>query len=458
MVLSAVPGALIRTCFVALIFPLSVFAGQTDQPSVSAGQANSPLAPEHAVALALSGNPGLAVMQSRASALAEMPSQVGTMPDPTLTLGMLSVPTDNFSMSQEAMTQVQVGVGLTLPFPGKLGLREKVAYLEAETAEFDVDEKRLALARNVRLLWWNLFYLDHALHIVEQNQELLRQFVKIAETRYKTGVGMQSDVLLAQLELSKLLETDIALHAARSGQVSALKALLGLSTNEEIVLSEALSEEFPELPDNLTLSTLAKENRPLIMLRKKMIDAAIARTQLAEKDYYPDMRFGAAYGFRQNAPSGASRADLASITLNVNLPMFAGSRQDRAVSQRHVEEQKEKFGLQDAILQVESEIEQAVADYRAAREQASLFKTGIIPQATQTTAAMLSAYQVNKVDFLNLVRSQVTLYNYQTQYWKTISAGWQAWARLEGALGMPLEKVATSSDSAATTDKEKVHE
>lgn len=458
MVLSGVPRALFRTCFVALIFPLSVLAGQSDHPLSNEERANTALAPEQAVAIALSGNPGLAVMQSRASALAEIPSQVGTLPDPTLTLGMLSVPTDSFSLSQEAMTQTQVGIGLTLPFPGKLGLREKVAYLEAESAEIDVAEKRLALAKNVRSIWWNLFYLDHAMHIVKQNQDLLRQFVKIAETRYKTGIGMQSDVLLAQVELSKLLETDIGLHAARRGQASALNTQLGRSGNLEIVLSEVTSEELPALPDGGTLSRLAHENRPLIISRNKLIAAASARKQLAEKDYYPDMRLGAAYGFRQNTPSGASRSDLVSITLNLNIPMFAGNRQDKAISQRKLEEQKEKYSLQDAKLQVESEIEQAIADYRAAREQASLFKTGIIPQASQTTAAMLSAYQVNKVDFLNLVRSQVTLYNYQTQYWKTISAGWQAWARLEGAVGMPLEKVAMSTDSAATNDKEKVHE
>ena len=49
-------------------------------------------------------------------------------------------------------------------------------------------------------------------------------------------------------------------------------------------------------------------------------------------------------------------------------------------------------------------------------------------------------YQVNKVDFLNLVRAQITLYNYETQYWKVFSSGWQAWARLEAAVGAPIAK------------------
>jgi outer membrane protein TolC len=361
-------------------------------------------------------------------------------------------------MSQEAMTQTQVGIALTLPFPGKLGLRESVAILEAQSAAEDLAEKRLALARNVRQLWWNLFYLDRALHVVRQNQDLLRQFVKIAETRYKTGVGMQSDVLLAQVELSRLLDGEISLVSTRSAQAAAFNTLLGRRSAEELKLAAFAAEDLPTLPDTKTLNGLATERRPLIRSRSKLLDAASTRTRLAARDYYPDMRLGAAYGLRRDATNGSPRADLASVTLNLNIPIFAGSRQDRAVSQRHFEEQKEKYNLQDAILQVDAEVAQAIADYRAACEQAALFKSGIIPQASQTTASMLSAYQVNKVDFLNLVRSQVTLYNYQTQYWKTISAAWQAWARLESAVGVNFDQSGRSSDQAATNDKEMVHE
>ena len=65
-------------------------------------------------------------------------------------------------------------------------------------------------------------------------------------------------------------------------------------------------------------------------------------------------------------------------------------------------------------------------------------KTGLIPQAQQSVSAMRAAYQVNKVDFLNLVRAQITLYNYETQYWKALSGGWQALANLQAAVGAAL--------------------
>ena len=48
---------------------------------------------------------------------------------------------------------------------------------------------------------------------------------------------------------------------------------------------------------------------------------------------------------------------------------------------------------------------------------------------------MLAGYQVNKVDFLNLVRSQITLYNYEIQYWQALSLANQAAAQLMAIAG-----------------------
>jgi len=77
----------------------------------------------------------------------------------------------------------------------------------------------------------------------------------------------------------------------------------------------------------------------------------------------------------------------------------------------------------------------AIAKYISASEQSQLFKTGIIPQAKQTVDAMRAGYQVNKVDFLNLVRTQITLYNYETQYWQSISTANQALAQIVSVVG-----------------------
>jgi cobalt-zinc-cadmium efflux system outer membrane protein len=105
------------------------------------------------------------------------------------------------------------------------------------------------------------------------------------------------------------------------------------------------------------------------------------------------------------------------------------------VVQRAAEQLQQEYALQNEWSQVRSQISVALADYERAREQFILFKSGIIPQARQTVASMLAGYQVNKVDFLNLIRSQVTLFNHETKYWRALAEAKQSLAKLIAAVG-----------------------
>jgi len=395
--------------------------------------------------MALQNNPALAAAGKQAAAMAEIPPQVGTLPDPRLAFDAVNLPADTFSTTQENMTQLRVGLSQKLPFPGKLDLKSEAARFEAEAARFDVDEFRLQLIRNVRINWWNLFYLDRALEIVRRNQTLLRQFISIAQTKYKVGKGLQQDVLLAQVELSKLLDIEIRLKGARRRGEARLNALLNRPTHLAISIPAKVDEQLPEIEKEPELHQIALANRPLLKEKNRHIDAARSRVSLAEKDYYPDFRVGAGYGFRQGNNTGRndSRADFLTLGVSLNLPIFTGTKQDRALAQRKAEVAREQFARQDAIEAVWSETSEALANYRKSKDQASLFKTGIIPQSSQTVASMLAGYQVNKVDFLNLVRSQITLYNFETQYWKALAEARQSMARLDAAIGKDMDKEIT---------------
>ncbi len=388
-----------------------------------------------AVEIALADNPSLASMQSRAQAMAAIPSQVGTLPDPKLSFNALNLPTDTFSTGQESMTQMQVGISQTFPFPGKLGLREDAAGHEARAADSEVDETRLWLVRSVKSSWWQLFYLDKALEIVVSNQALLREFVVIAQTKYTVGKGLQQDVLLAQLELSGLLDQEVRLTGMRRNEEARLNALLNWPTSRQLTLANTPDSALPSLLKEDDLHKQAEIERPLLTAQRSYIHAARSRVDLAEKDYYPDFNIGAAYGFRGGENNGIDRPDVASLLFSMSLPIYTDSKQDKAVDQRSSELMQQNYKLQDTLEQVREEISRAIADYKRAGEQTELYKNGIIPQARQTVDSMLAGYQVNKVDFLNLVRSQVTLYNYETQYWLSYSSAQQALAALEAVVG-----------------------
>ena len=390
------------------------------------------------VTIAIADNPNLAAMQARFQAKLAIPSQVGTLPDPILSFNAVNFPIDTFDVRQEAMTQTQYGISQRLPFPGKLALREEASSYDAEAARDNVDETRLRLIRDVQSSWWSLHYLDQTLGIVGKNRELLRRFVEIARTKYEVGSGLQADVLLAQLELSKLLDKKIQLAGLRRGEEARLNKLIDRPTDSVIVLPKTTNLTLPRLAEEPALFTRAQELRPRLAEIRHKIQAAESRVALAKKDYYPDFTIGAVYGARQgdNPPNvGGKRANFLSFRLSVNLPLYPKRKRSSAVSQRSSELLSQRYILRDEHNAVYAEISQAGADYQQASERFSLFATGIIPQARQTVQSMLAAYQVGEVDFLNLVRSQINLFNYEIQYWRSLSAANQALARLRAAVG-----------------------
>ena len=386
---------------------------------------------------ALRDNPGLAEMQARAEAASAIPSQVGTLPDPIISFNALNLPTDTFDVAQEPMTQMQFGISQAIPFPGKLSLLEEAAKYEATAVMNNVDEARLQLVQNVKTIWWRLFNLDQALLIVLRNQDLLRQFVEITQTKYKVGQGLQQDVLLASLELSKLMDLELRLKGAKRSEASRLNALLNISPDQPVRLPAKVDEKLPVLASEQTLYTLANQSRPLLANQQNHIHAAQSRVKLAEKDFYPDFNAGATYGFRSgDNPDGSSRPDFASFMLSMNMPVFTGRKQSKAFDQRNSELLEQKFKLQDLRNMIQADISTAVSDYQRSRDQVALFGTGIIPQAQQTVSSMLAGYQVNKVDFLNLVRAQITLYNYEISYWQMLSEANQALAKVIATVGV----------------------
>ena len=404
-------------------------------PTLLPAEVNKTLGLQAALDLAVQDNPGLAEMKARSEAMAQIPSQVGSLPDPVISFNALNLPVDTFDTAQENMTQLQGGISQAIPFPGKLALREQAANLEAEAAAFDVTEARWRLLRDVKKLWWALVYLDKALNIIRLNQDLLRQFVEIAQTKYEVGEGLQQDVLLAQLELSKLFDNELTLIGARENTQAQLNALLNQAANTPIRIDSKIDEQLPTLLAETELYKQAEAYRALLAATRKKIDAAQSRLDLAKKDYYPDFKLGAYYGGRDNTLAGQERADFLSLRLSMSVPLYFSTKQDKAVAQRNRELVQRKYALQDEWNRVRQDISRAVSDFRRFKNQTVLFNSGIIPQARQTVASMLSGYQVDKVDFLNLVRSQITLYNYEIQYWKVLTQANQALAQLSAMIG-----------------------
>jgi outer membrane protein, heavy metal efflux system len=405
--------------------------------SIATGADQTILTLQAATELALIGNPGLSEIKARAEAMAAIPSQAGSLPDPTVNFDMLNVPTRSFDLHKEDMTMLGVGISQAIPFPGKLALREKIAEHEALAAADSVDEARLRLVREVKQSWWRLFYYDRALNLLDEAENFFQQLIDIAQAKYKVGKGTQQDVLLAQLELSKLKDEKLNLTSMRDGQNARFNVLLDRVPEMPVRIPAEAEFKLPVIVES-ALQEKALRIRPLFAQHRKMLDAALARVDLAQQDFYPDFTVGASYAVRQNTPTGQSRSDFASVQLSMNVPIYANRKQAKAVDQRQSELLQEQYALQDEHHKIQAEIAAKAAEYQQTKEKLLLLEHEIIPQAQQTVNSLLAGYQVSQADFTDLLRTQLSFFQYQTQYWLALTNAQQILAELSAEVGEEL--------------------
>ena len=387
------------------------------------------LSVKQAILIALDNNPNLASMNTRFLAMSEIPAQVGAFPEPKLKFNFANIPLDSFALDQTPMTQIQFGITQALPYPGKLALKSQAALNLAEASGADWRDAKRKLIEQTRHQWWQLFYLDRALEIVARNQGVLYQFIEVAETKYSVGQGLQQDILLAQVEEYQLQDKKLQLLSFRRTTQARLNLLMGSNKRQNILISPIVDEQLPTLGKMSDYLSEAKQSRPDMKRANLLSDAAESRFKLAKKNYYPDFQVGALYGWRKD------QTGLASLQFSMNVPWDISNRQNPAKDQRNQEWLQQKYALLELENRIAEEIESATANYLRATNQMRLFKDAIIPKAEQTVEAMLAGYQVNKVDFLNLLRAQITLFNYDTQYWQAFSTANQYLAALDAAIG-----------------------
>lgn len=383
---------------------------------------------------ALVNNPQLKSFYSASQADVARVPQAGALPDPMLSLNMMNLPVDNFVFDQEPMTGKQVGVKQLFPFPGKLGLKERIARKGADVSIASYQEMRNQLIRNVKLVYYDIYFVDQSIITTEKNEALLEEFVKIAETKYSVGKGLQQDVLKAQVELSRMTDRLINLQQKREALEARMNALLNRPVEQSLGRTAEVKPQTKTF-DRARLEQLLEEKRPLIEAWKKKIEQSKDRVALARKNYWPDFSLSLAYTQRDQLQSGMGGVDFLSGGVSLNIPLYFWRKQRKAVEENTIRQRQVEESYGNIHNQIYSDLDNVLTDLDKNVELLELYRTGIVPQARQSLESSLIGYQTNKVDFLTLVNNQLTLFNLELEYERIISNYQKNLAELEFVAG-----------------------
>ncbi|MBJ6800807.1 TolC family protein [Geomonas propionica] len=389
------------------------------------------------VQAALANNPELKSTSARWEMYKSRIRQAGALEDPMLMLKLQNmIVTDPLSFNKDSMTQKVVGISQLIPFAGKRKLKEDIASAEAETYRWSVEERKLELTRMVREAYYQVYFTDKSLTIIEKNIKILDDFITLAQTKYSVGQGAQQDIYKALIERSKMLDMKISLEQQRRSLEVSLNSLLNRPQSTKV----GTVPDFKLAPLNYTpeqLVDLAEENRPQLKSVKAQIEKGRAGHLLAQKESYPDFNVSFEYMQRQKA-MGSDGSDMYSLGVTFNLPIQKERRAAmRAESSSEINMASEE--LNGARNTISSGVNDLLAQMERRRKLIDLYLTGIIPQAEQSLESAVIGYRVNKVDFLTLLDNRVTLFNYEREYYDSMTDYQMKLAQLEALVGKDLQ-------------------
>ncbi|HLC22002.1 MAG TPA: TolC family protein [Candidatus Methylomirabilis sp.] len=387
---------------------------------------------------ALAVNPTIKAEGKRWDAAKERPPQEGSLDDPMLSFEIVNLPTNSFSFAQDDMTMKQFSISQTFPYFGKRGLRSEVAQREANAIGQGYRDKRNEIVRRVKEAFFELYVVDRSLEVVEKNRELLREFVKIAETKYSVGKGIQQDVIKAHVELSKLLDEQIRLEQSRQAAGARLNAILNRPPQTPLGQTEEVRKDELQL-DLKELQAMALENRPLLKALQEEVERSKAANALARRKYFPDLTMSVAYGFREDSRI-VNRSDMFSAGFSINIPLYFRTKQDRQVAETSALINSAREQYQAARNEVLSLVNELVSDLEKGSKLIDLLQTGLIPQAGLSLDSAVSGYQVNKVDFLTLLDNRLTLFNFEKEYYRALGDYQTSLAKLEWVVGTSIHR------------------
>jgi len=388
-----------------------------------------PLTLDEAVATALAaGDPEVERFAERAEALENRAVADAQLPDPKLTGQVANVPTNSFEFDEDGMTQaLRLGLSQTLPAGRTLQVRgeQRLAEADVERARHETARRNVALA--TRTAWLDLAYQLRAIRVLSVSRESIEEQIGSFTARFATGRMHAQDLSRITLELSllddRLVEHRRLMDIARE----ALARYIGPAA------SRPLPESIPELSEPQNRAALEQRlvEHPRVRAADAHIEAADLGVELAEQAYKPEFAIEGGYGLRKE------RSDLATIGISLSLPLFTDKRQDRRRLAAVRERGAQRLDRDMLLLDMQRQLEQALANWRRLQERITLYRHAIGARARETADASITTYANSQTDFAELIRSQLAELDVELKRAELETEAAKVWARLAWLTGDP---------------------
>jgi outer membrane protein TolC len=366
---------------------------------------------DRAIQLAQANDPWQQGSQLRESALAAEAISASTLPDPILNFGAANLPTDSFDFRQEGMTQASIGITQRLPRGNSRELMGKQKrQLGQQQAMLRADRQAKVVA-TVSQLWLEGYRAEQSMALIERTRPLFEQLLTLSRSNYGAGLARagQQDIIGAELALSRLDDRVLMLKQQRDKARDQLGEWLG---SEVItVFSTGTSRDIlAQYIDKPHASSILQAH-PAILAIEQTIAAAQSDVALRQAQYKAEWAVNAKYAHRAEDPLGNDRADLFSVGVSVDLPLFTAKRQDQNLSAAQARAEASRTDKALLLRKMMASLKAQFNRLQGIDERLTLYSSRLLPKANEQVRTSLNAYQNDKGDFREVIQAQIYALN-----------------------------------------------
>lgn len=381
--------------------------------------------------------------------------QVTALDDPTASNTIYPIPAVAPQYSLMGYNPYNLMLAQQFPWFGTLRLRGEAAEEDVKVALAELCAAQLDAVANVKRAYYDLYFAERAVRILEDNRKLATDFVSNAKERYRTGGSPLQDVLR-----SEVVVTDIDRELERVRQsVAAARSDLA---RELHVSPEADLRTLPEMPVSNVPVEVERLYRLAVAARPELKGrlAAIARderaVELAKKRYYPNVTVGLSYMdmTRQNAASPtAGGSPNVGLFVGFNLPVYRKKLQAGVC-------EAEARAIADAKLydaerdNTYREVKDLLTQARSQQNILGMFRGSILPKAKEALDLTSTDYQSGTSDYITLITAWREVLQIELQAAQVESDLGKSLASLERAVGVQLNEHPPAPSQPAATGPE----
>jgi len=383
--------------------------------------------------LALAHNPDLASVKSRVDASLAKARAAGTLPDLELKYELWGQPLKHPISFGEAQTHM-FGLRQTFPAAGSLDAKTRIAVEEARIELETAITRQQDVIGEVRKTYAAYLGADRerALHL--QHIEVADAMVEIARSNYSVGKGSQQDVLRVMVELSRLHAEFADVDARVASSKALLNTLMGRSIDAALGPPPPFdpSTAAPKLDE---LERALAKRRPEIALAL----AAVHRSEAALDDAksradWPVLMLGADYWYMPTNDVHHAYGAMVSITL----PWLNPAHRDE-VKAAEESVTADKDAMASIAQAIAFQFRDAVARFKAAKEELAVIDRDLLPQAQKNFDAARASFAAGGGDALGVVDALRSYVQVRLDRERAIVKVATTFADVERTAGMGLE-------------------